>query len=217
MTGASNHATMPADTTGRDAEGQLLVRLQAGEEAAFDELVRTHQEALVRFAARVVGDVDEASDVVQETFIRAYERIGDFRGGANLYTWLYRIAHNLAISHLRKKKVRRFLRLDHEATAGEARTAVPLQLVAADDPGADLERSEALRHIEVAIAALPPRQRSIFVLRHYEGLTHAQIALVVGRTEGAIRAGYFHAVRKLRGAARRAGLLDADADDTEDR
>ena len=70
--------------------------------------LRQHQEALVRFAYRLVGDLDEASDVAQETFIRAYERIADFRGGSTLYTWLYPIAYNRAISLLRRRRVRRF-------------------------------------------------------------------------------------------------------------
>ena len=167
----------------------------------------------MRFVLRLVGDADEASDVVQETFVRAYERLADFRGGSGLYTWLYRIAHNQAISWLRKKKVRRFLRID---SVGQGEEITPVQLVADDDPAADLERAEALQQIEVAIADLPPRQRSIFVMRHYEGMTHAQIAQVVGRSEGAIRAGYFHAVRKLRTAVQAAGLLEGAVDSAQE-
>ncbi len=188
-----------------DPEAVLLDRLRAGDEMAFEELVRQHQEALVRFAYRLVGDLDEASDVAQETFIRAYERIADFRGGSTLYTWLYRIAYNRAISLLRRRRVRRFLRLDLDQELSEG---VELQLVATGDAATQVEQNELLRHVEVAIETLPPRQRGIFVMRHYEGMSLAQIAKVVGRSEGAIRAGYFHAVRKLRVAAREAGLFE---------
>ncbi|MDP6018464.1 MAG: sigma-70 family RNA polymerase sigma factor, partial [Candidatus Latescibacteria bacterium] len=124
-----------------DPEAALLARLRAGDDTAFDELVRRHQEPLVRFAQRLVGDVDEASDVAQETFIRAFERIADFRGGSTLYTWLYRIAYNQAISLLRRRRVRRFFRLDQEE---ELPAGVELQLVSGDDAAAQIEQAEIL-------------------------------------------------------------------------
>ena len=204
MTLALKPRFMSHDRTGPEAV--LLARLRAGDDAAFDELVRQHQEPLVRFALRLVGDRDDASDVAQETFIRAYERIGDFRGGSSLYTWLYRIAYNQAISLLRRRRVRRFLRLDRTEDNG---AEVELQLIDSHDAAANLEQAELLKHIDKAIETLPPRQRAIFVMRHVQGMSHTQIAKVVGRSEGAVRAGYFHAVRKLRDAARKAGLLDA--------
>jgi len=203
MTLALKPRPMSHDRT--DPEAALLARLRAGDDTAFDELVRRHQEPLVRFAQRLVGDVDEASDVAQETFIRAFERIADFRGGSTLYTWLYRIAYNQAISLLRRRRVRRFFRLDQEE---ELPAGVELQLVSGDDAAAQIEQAEIFERIDAAVQQLPPRQRGIFVMRHYEGMSHAQIAQVVGRSEGAIRAGYFHAVRKLRDAARQAGLLE---------
>ena len=137
-----------------DPEAVLLDRLRAGDEMAFEELVRQHQEALVRLAYRLVGDLDEASDVAQETFIRAYERIADFRGGSTLYTWLYRIAYNRAISLLRRRRVRRFLRLDLDQELSEG---VELQLVATGDAATQVEQNELLRHVDVAIETLPPR------------------------------------------------------------
>ncbi|HCL27667.1 MAG TPA: RNA polymerase subunit sigma-70 [Candidatus Latescibacteria bacterium] len=202
MTLALKSRPMSDDRT--DPEAVLIARLQAGDDTAFEEIVRQHQEPLVRFAQRLVGDLDDASDVAQETFIRAYERIAEFRGGSTLYTWLYRIAYNQAISLLRRRRVRRFLRLDREDEYSEG---VELQLVETYDVAAKVEEVDLLRHIEAAIETLPPRQRGIFVMRHYEGMSHAQIAQVVGRSEGAIRAGYFHAVRKLRAAASKAGLF----------
>ena len=188
-----------------DPEAALLALLRAGDDTAFEELVRQHQEHLVRFTHRLVGDLDEASDVVQETFIRAYEGIDDFRGGSALHTWLYRIAYHQAISLLRRRRVRRFLRLDRDEEFTEA---VELQLVDRHDVVADLEHAELMRHVAASVEQLPPRQRGIFVMRHFEALTHAEIAQIVGRSEGAIRAGYFHAVRKVRAAIGAAGLLE---------
>ncbi len=85
-----------------------------------------------------------------------------------------------------------------------------LQLVDSHDAAAHVEQQQLLQYLAVAIKALPPRQRGIFVMRHYEGMSHAEIARVVGRSEGAIRAGYFHAVRKLRAAAKASGLLEEE-------
>jgi RNA polymerase sigma-70 factor (ECF subfamily) len=198
---------MPDRHDSVDPEVALLARLRAGDEAAFDTLVRQYQQPLTRFVLRLVGDADDTTDVVQETFIRAFERIDDFRGGAALYTWLYRIAHNQSISLLRRRRVRRFLRLDSDEGRSEA---VELQLVDGDDAAARYEETQAVGQIEAAIEELPPRQRGIFVMRHYEGLSLAEIARVLGRSEGAIRAGYFHAVRKLRDRARETGLVEEE-------
>lgn len=200
-------ARMTEDGT-TDSDATLLDRLREGDEAAFESLVRQYQEQLARFAQRLVGDADDASDVAQETFIRAFERIHEFRGGSSLYTWLYRIAYNQSISLLRRRKVRRFLRLDDDT---EHSDAIQLQLVDGTDVAVETEQRQLVGLVEQAIAELPPRQRGIFVMRHYEGLSLAEIARVVGRSEGAIRAGYFHAVRKLRDAAGQAGLFEGGA------
>jgi RNA polymerase sigma-70 factor (ECF subfamily) len=189
--GARAIATRPAAADAVPSEAQLLARLRAGDESAFDQIVRQYEQRVYQYAYRLVQDPDEASDVAQETFIRAHARLGDFRGDASLNTWLYRIASNLGINALRKRRLRAFVGLD-QAPAVQA----------PGGPEDDLAAAEIRRRVEAAVALLPPRQRSIFILRHYEQLTHREIATVVGSSQGAVRAGYFHAVRKLRAALR---------------
>ncbi|MEE2659095.1 MAG: sigma-70 family RNA polymerase sigma factor [Candidatus Latescibacterota bacterium] len=181
----------------------LLARLKAGEDRAFDDLVREYQERIIGFAHRLVGDFDDACDVAQETFIKAHQAIGNFRGDAVLYTWLYRIAHNQAISLLRRRKILSFLRLDIGAEEPS--------LVAPERTDAGVECREVTILIQRAIADLPPRQRSIFVMRNFEGMSHGEIAAIVGSSDGAVRAGYFHAVRKLRKALHATGQFDERA------
>jgi RNA polymerase sigma-70 factor (ECF subfamily) len=177
------------DTT----DTELVRRFRDGHEQAFDQLVLRYQDRVLGLACRMVHDPDEASDIAQETFIRAYRELGRFRSQSTFYTWLYRIALNLSINYLRRKKIRSFLSLGDRAAQN---------LRSQGSPERDLELSESRRQVDAAIAGLPARQQSIFVLRHFEELSHRQIAEVLGSSEGAVRAGYFHAVRKLQRALR---------------
>ncbi len=171
----------------RDSDRELVDRFKVGEERAFNEIVRRYQERIFAFVFRMVHDFDDASDLAQETFIRAHAKIGGFRGDSGLYTWLYRIALNIAINFLRKKKLRSFVGFD-----GLAET-----LASPGGPETDLQQSRLQHQVDAAVAQLPARQRSIFVLRYYDQMSHQEIARIVKRTEGNVRAGYFHAVKKL--------------------
>jgi len=184
--------SVPRASGVRDSsDARLLEQLRAGDGSAFEEIVRRYQERVYQYAYRLVQDPDEASDVAQETFIRAHGKLADFRGDASLNTWLYRIASNLGINALRKRRLRRYIALDQAP-----------EVQASGGPERDLADDEIRRRVEAAVALLPPRQRSIFILRQYEQLSHREIAGIVGSSEGAVRAGYFHAVRKLRDALR---------------
>ncbi|MFC1525282.1 RNA polymerase sigma factor [Candidatus Latescibacterota bacterium] len=179
-------AIPPQNEAATPSEAELLRRLRAGDESAFDIVVRRYQERIFRYVSRLVGDADEASDIAQETFIRAYGQIDRFRGESALYTWLYRIASNLSINALRKRGLRSFIGLDEAPS-----------LVAAGGPEEDLRAAQIRERVAEAVDQLPPRQRSIFILRQYDQLSHREISKVVGSSEGAVRAGYFHAVKKL--------------------
>ena len=166
---------------------ELVDRFRAGEELAFNEIVRRYQERIFGFVFRLVQDFDDANDLAQETFIRAYAKLSGFKGESGLYTWLYRIALNISINYMRKKRIRSFVSFD--GVAGS--------LASSGGPEQDLEESELQLRVDAAIAQLPARQRSIFVLRFYDQLSHKEIASIVERSEGNVRAGYFHAVKKL--------------------
>ena len=202
MAAALAPSSVSAGAMADDAE--LLRRFRDGDESAFDSIVKLYHERVFQFVYRVLQDFDEAADIAQETFIRVYGKLDRFKGQAGLYTWLYRIALNLSINCLRKKKLRTMIGLDE---APNAALKSPL-----GDPASDFDDSLTKARIEGAVAELPPRQRSIFILRQYDGLSHAEIAVIVGSSEGAVRAGYFHAIRKLRNSL--ADLVELD-DSTE--
>jgi RNA polymerase sigma-70 factor (ECF subfamily) len=177
------------ETDDLPSDADLIHRFKTGDETAFNEIVRRYQKRLYAVALRMVRDHDVACDLSQEAFIRAYEGLKGFREDASLFTWLYRIVVNLGINRRRVEKVRRFISLDD----------LKDKLVAdRGNPSEDVDDSELRGIIKRAVDALPERQRAIFILRQYEGLQHQEIAEILGRSVGAIKAGYFHAVRKLR-------------------
>lgn len=199
-------AFTPVDPPASQMSEQVLVdRIRAGDSAAFDEVVRRHHERLIQFVYRVVNDPDDAADIAQETFIKAHRRFGEFRGHAGLFTWLYRIAYNESISLLRRRKLRSYLRLGSDGTVDQSWDPA---LSIDDDPTAEMESEQLQQQVEAAAAQLPPRQRAIFSMKHFEDMSHGDIARVLGRSEGAVRANYFHAVRKLRQYLSQTGLLD---------
>ena len=175
------------------SDAELVDLFRQGRESSFDAIVRRHQERIYRFLVHMVRDSDEAADLAQETFVKAYKSLHRFRGHSSLYTWLYRIAMNSYLNYLRKNKLRNLLHLDSKAA-----TYIENHPVHHFDPEEEQVMKQQIAVIESAIRDLPPRQRSIFIMRHYDDLSHGEIPEVVGTSEGAVRAGYFHAVRKLR-------------------
>jgi len=166
----------------------ILAACKKGERGAFNHLVRAHQEGVFRVVRRMVQDSDDALDITQDVFIRAYESIDTFRGDAKIFTWLYKIAMNLSLNHLRKRKLRTLLRLSAEHDT--LHSDVP-------SPHRTLEVHELRALIETAIRKLPDKQRAVFVLRYYEELPYEEIASLLNTSVGGLKANYHHAVRKI--------------------
>jgi RNA polymerase sigma-70 factor (ECF subfamily) len=142
--------------------------------ASFDQIVRETMPALYRLAARVTGSFQEAEDVVQDGYLRAWAALGrgQFEGRAEIETWLYRIVTNCAIDALRARQRR-----------GRFAATLPEQVAAA---GQSAEVGAALRELASWLEALPPDQRAAVVLKDMEGLTSAEIATILGCSEGAV-------------------------------
>lgn len=174
-----------------DPDISLVRRFKEGDQGAFNQIVRRYQERLYYLALRMVGNHDDALDISQDAFVKAYEGLEKFHGDSSLYTWLYRIVVNLSINHRRKRKVIRFVSFE-DVRAVLASTK--------DSPDEVVNRKEFSEAADEAIEGLPARQKAIFVLRYYQGLSHQEISEILGRSVGAVKASYFHAVRKLRKA-----------------
>jgi RNA polymerase sigma-70 factor (ECF subfamily) len=147
-----------------------------------------HQERIFHVVKRLVADHDDALDIAQEVFIRAYEKIADFRGEAQVFTWLYRIAVNLSLNHLRKIKLKTFLRLDEE------HRELP---DSGSTPSVELEQKEVRAMVHLALEKLPRKQKAVFVLRYYEELSYEEIAAILKTSVGGLKANYHHAAKKI--------------------
>jgi RNA polymerase sigma-70 factor (ECF subfamily) len=183
--------TRGKETAKRVVDAEVVRRARGGDGDAFGTIVETYRDRLFGLALGIVRNTAAAEDIVQEAFVKAYRNLRRFRGDSSVYTWLYRIAVNTAHNHLRRE--RRAGRVDFEEVA---------PVIAAKDPNpadraADSELGEA---IDGAIQRLPRRQREVFILHYFERMTHREIAEVLGVTEGAVKASFFHAIRKLKGA-----------------
>ena len=170
------------------SDEELIRQCKDGVREAFNELVRRYQERIYWTVKRFVGDPDDARDISQEVFIKAYHGISTFRGDAKLFTWLYAIASNLCINHVRKQKLRAFFNLDQLAD---------IHADAQERPDRLLEKNEMRHVIEAAIETLPAKQKAVFLLRYYQDLPYEEIAVILKRTVGGLKANYFHAVRKI--------------------
>jgi RNA polymerase sigma-70 factor (ECF subfamily) len=168
---------------------ELVARLKARDDRAFEELVTTYQERVYRVAWRLVRDDDLAEDVAQEAFIKVFRHIDRFEERSSLYTWIYRITVNIALNKLKRDRFRQMLPLgdfgrpDRRASADPSRRALS---------------NELAERVEEAVKELPEKQRLVFTLKFYEEMSHKEIAEVVGCSEGTSKANYFHAIRKLR-------------------
>ncbi len=165
---------------------ETLARAQAGDRDAFRELYLAHHASLYRYVLGETGNPDEACEVVQDTFVRAWGGLGSFRGDSSLLHWLFRIARNLVIDRARARKRRGETSLDAPlddsgATLGDR--------LAARQPGPDrqAERSQDLARFREAIAGLPEGQRAVFLLREWEGLPYEAIADRLELNTGTVR------------------------------
>jgi RNA polymerase sigma-70 factor (ECF subfamily) len=172
-------------------EDNVVARARAGDDEAFGVIVETYRDRLFGVAIGILRNRAAAEDVVQEAFIKAYRNVKKFRGESQIYTWLYRIAVNTAHNYIRRSKRNRAVDFDEVAPVLEARGGDPSKAAF------NVELGEA---IEEAISALPPRQQEVFILHYFEQLNHREIGEVLGITEGAVKANFFHAVQKLKGA-----------------
>jgi RNA polymerase sigma-70 factor (ECF subfamily) len=185
-------------------EAGLIRAAQKGDADAFERLVRQYDRSVLRIATNLLrgpggGSSDAARDVYQEAFLKVYRNLHSFRFDCSFHTWLYRIVTNVCLDHLRKRKVRKEESMTVETSDGAVDRVTQFE---EDGPHANPERQmwnrELAGKIEVGLSALTPRERTVFELRHYEGLRLRAIGEIIGTTEEAAKNCLFRATQKMR-------------------
>ncbi|HEV3214205.1 MAG TPA: sigma-70 family RNA polymerase sigma factor [Vicinamibacterales bacterium] len=168
-------------------EEQLVAACLAGEREAFDIIVERHRRTVYHLCYRFVGNHEDASDLSQDVFVRAFKGLGRFRGHSSLGTWLYRIGVNVCLNRVSVKR-----------PATEPIDARPHVDERAPDAAVELMRGERAAEVRAAIAQLPKKQRATVILRVYHELSHEEIAGILGSSVGAVKANFFHALGNLK-------------------
>ena len=204
--GKLTQAQLEARALQRSEDDDLIREAQRGQRSAFDTLVRRYDQSVLRLAMHMLGNEQDAQDVHQEAFLKAYRHLGNFRFECSFYTWLYRIVTNLCLDQLRRRKSRRE---DPGTVLDNNGDEMDLMVNVTDDramanPGRELDRKVMAERIAVALDKLTPRERTVFELKHYQGLKLRTIGEMLSTTEETAKNTLFRATRKLR--ANLAGL-----------
>jgi RNA polymerase sigma-70 factor (ECF subfamily) len=186
-TGAERRASGDAaDLVGLDDEA-LVDAFRRGRAAAFDVLVERHRARVFRLCHRFAGNREDALDLAQDAFVRAFRGLARFNGQASFRTWLYRIAVNVCVSRSAARRVRTQPIASTEYEDGRAPDAL-----------GEIVRAESSAAVREAVRRLPPKQRATLILRVYHELSHEEIARILGTTVGAAKTNLFHALGNLR-------------------
>jgi RNA polymerase sigma-70 factor (ECF subfamily) len=187
------------------ADGELVKTAIAGREASFEELVRRYQRPIAAYVYRMVGDYDSALDLTQEVFIKVYNSLARYRSEFKFSTWIYKIAHNAAIDHLRRYAVRgqavtSGFDIERRDTPVEGRRLTPEQ---------ESERKERRSEVEMVVEMLPRAYRELIVLRHSHDLSYDEIAEVTALPLGTVKNRLFRAREAMRDLLIKRGITGA--------
>jgi RNA polymerase sigma-70 factor, ECF subfamily len=178
-------------------ESTLVARAQAGDQDAFAELVKAYERKIYRLAKNITQNDEDAEDVLQEAFLKAYEHLPGFQGNSRFYTWIVRIAVNEALMKLRKRKGDRFISLDEPISTGEEEVKREIA-VWEDNPEEHFSQEELQKILDDAVESLKPDFRTVFILRDIEELSTEETAGSLGISVPAVKSRLLRARLALR-------------------
>ncbi|WP_268034181.1 RNA polymerase sigma factor [Algoriphagus sp. PAP.12] len=170
-----------------DQEILQLIQSPLGKEIGFRKLIEKYQSRVYQVIRRMVLIHEDADDLTQSTFIKAFQHIGKFQGNSSLFTWLYRIATNETLTFLDKKKKRYFFSIDDHQEKMESYL----------DQSGSMDGDEIQKKLQKALLTLPEKQRLVFHMKYQDDLTYDAISEITGTSVGALKASYHHAVKKI--------------------
>jgi len=158
------------------------------QDEVFTEIMYRYQEKIYWLIRKMVLDHDDADDLTQDVFVKVYHKLNDFKGQSQLYTWIYRIAVNHTLTFIEREKRKVYFE-DDEALERALSDKIEQEM--------DNDADEMDKLLQLAISALPEKQRAVFLMRYYDEMEYKQIAEITGTSEGALKASYHHAVKKI--------------------
>ncbi|MBU1098405.1 MAG: RNA polymerase sigma factor [Ignavibacteriae bacterium HGW-Ignavibacteriae-2] len=167
---------------------ELVEEFIDGSEIAFNKIVRKYQQKIYWHANRMLGNHDDADELTQEVLIVLYNKLVTFNFQSGLYTWIYKITSTRAINFIRKRNIKKFFSFESESDIPEKSSF---------DIAKSIEDREKLELITKMLQKLPVRQREVFILRNFEGLSYNEISEITGKSVGGLKASYFHALNKI--------------------
>ncbi len=190
--------TSPERQREADADLEVVRRVQAGDVAAFDQLIRKYRERLFGVVYNLTSNREDTADLVQDAFIKAFQSINRFQGQSAFFTWLYKIAVNTALSHLRRNKLRTFFSLE-KIQEDDPSSKILADLT--DHAGADRDAylRELQEKLNEALQKLSIKHRTVITLFEIDGLSHAEIAEIMECSEGTVRSRLHYAKQFLQG------------------
>jgi len=168
---------------------ELIKDFLSGNEQSFNLLVRRYQERIYWHARRMLGDHDDAHEIVQQVLIVIYNKLNTFNFSSSLYTWIYKITSTRSLNLLKNKKMKKLLSFSSDESINNK---------GYDNIIEGIEAREEFYKMEKLLMKLPDKQREIFVMRNFDDLSYAEISTITGKSIGALKANYFHAFKKIK-------------------
>ncbi len=190
--------TTPAGEPDAIDDRTLVAQASRGDLAAYDQLVRRYQTRIYSLAYNMTGNKEDAEDMVQDVFVKAFSSLKSFRGTSSFYTWIYRIAINRTINFLKRRKKKQAVSLN-DVDEGVERDPAYVELSARESPVRDASLTELQEKLNKALLTLSEKHRTVVVLHDIQGLPHDEIARMTGCSEGTVRSRLFYARQQLQG------------------
>lgn len=174
---------MPVDT-----DFELVKEFLTGDQSAFNKIAAKYQKKIYWHARRMIGNHIDADEITQEVLIVLYNKLDTFNFQSKLFTWIYKITSTRSLNYIKRKKVKRFLFLDDENVK---------EIQSNSDIIQNLESKEKIEKLDKILQKIPEKQREVFIMRQFDELNYSEIAEITNKSTGALKANYFHALKKV--------------------
>lgn len=173
----------------QETDYNLVHAFVEGDAGAFNQIAARYQDKIYWHARRMTGNHLDADDIVQEVLLVLYEKLKGFQFKSSLYTWIFRITATRSLNLLQRRKIRNFFSFDDEETG--------IELPSGENVEMNVEMKDKMEKLDGVLQKLPAKQREVFLLRNFEQMTYEEIAEITGKSIGALKANYFHAIDKV--------------------